>query len=156
MFLFSSRSKSIEQKKFEIKVKDVHRQLFLRAHQKNMKNENEIYLVKYLIFLKIFYTNTGSIKRESTVKDEERMILHDFYEASPEESNELNILEIQKKVDEIYMFVQPKASFMRSKPSFLNNSNESENENEKKKFTLEYNNLNLNMNSFLSCAIKSI
>jgi hypothetical protein len=123
--------------------------------------ENEIYLVKYLIFLKIFYTNTGSIKRESTVKDEERMILHDFYEASPaasqlgEEKADIPD-EIQRKVDEIYMFVQPKASFMRSKPSFLNNSNESENENEKKKFTLEYNNLNLNMNSFLSCAIKSI
>ena len=132
MFLFSSRSKSTEQTNFEIKVENVHRQLFLRAHQKNMEHENEIYLVKYLIFLKMFYTNHASIKKESTVKDEERMILHDFYESSPAESNEFKFLEIQRKVDEIYMFVQPKASFMRSKPSFLNNNNESENEIEKK------------------------
>lgn len=156
MFLFSSRSKSTEHTNFEIKVENVHRQLFLRAHQKNMEHENEIYLVKYLIFLKMFYTNNASIKKESTVKDEERMILHDFYESSPAESNTFKFLEIQRKVDEIYMFVQPKASFMRSKPSFLNNNNESENEIEKKKFTSEYNDLNLNMNSFLRCAIRSI
>tara|TARA_B100001142_G_scaffold323479_1_gene373627 strand:+ start:1326 stop:1700 length:375 start_codon:yes stop_codon:yes gene_type:complete len=123
--------------------------------------EHEIYLVKYLIFLKMFYTNTRSIKRESTIKDNERMILHDFYETYPaasgsdEEKTDVPD-EIQRKVDEIYMFVQPGASFMRAKPSFLNNSNESENENEKKNFILEYTSHKLTMNSFLSCAIHSI
>ena len=184
MFWFSSASKSAEQIEFEIKVEKVHQRLFLYAHHKNMENKNKIYLVKYLIFLKMFYTNPGSIKRESTVKDEERMILHDFYEASPavyeaspavyEASPAASQLgeekayipdeiqayipdEIQRKVDEIYMFVQPKrGSFMRAKPSFLNHSNESEKEFEKKEFTSNYNDLNLNMNSFLSCAISSI
>ena len=107
----------------------------------------------------MFYTNSRSVKRVSVIRDEERMILHDFHDdtsltASLPNEEKADFDDIQRKVDEIYMFVQP--TFMKSKPSFLNNRDESANEKEKKKFTLKYSSLNLKMNSFLLCAINSI